>query len=193
MKKLLLNIIFFFIIISAFSQDSNNNKYSGGMLILQPGFIITENGHQNIQNYNFGVGGILRFYFYRFITAGIYGGTQRTKYNSSNSENSYISLGYGGPILGFSRKARKLRYTLSAFIGKGTIKNLHIESQNNNMLTDAYFYKKSTLVFSPVLSIDYAVSQRLLLTLQTVCLTAKFDEDKTLYNPTLQLGILFNR
>ena len=173
MKKLLIIFIFIFISISAFSQDSNNNIYSGGMLILQPGYIFTENGHQNIQNFSFGVGGILRLYFYRYITAGIYGGTQRTKYNSSDSENSFLSLGYGGPILGFSEKARKLRYTVSAFIGKGTIRNLHIESQNNNTLTDAYLYKKSTIVFSPVLSIDYPVSQRLLLTLNILAQTGQ--------------------
>jgi len=192
MKKLLLIISLFFITLSASTQDSEN-IYSGGMLILQPGYIITENGHQSIKNLNLGVGGILRFYINRYITVGIYGGTQRTKYYSSNSKNSYISLGYGGPILGFSRKYGNLRYTLSAFVGKGTIRNLHIENQNNNMLIDAYFYKKSTIVFSPVLSIDYAVSQRLLLTVQTVCLTAKIDDDNRLYNPTLQLGILFNR
>lgn len=193
MKKLFLTIIFLFFIISAFSLDTNKNIYSGGMLILQPGYMITENEFQNIHNLNFGIGGILRFYFYEYFTAGIYGGSQKTKYNSSNSKNSYINLGYGGIIIGFSRKTNKLRYTVSAFIGKGTIRNLHIESQNNNMLVDAYFYKNSTIILSPVLSIDYAVSQRLLITLQTVCLTAKFDNNKSLYNPTLQLGILFNR
>ena len=179
--------------ISAFSLDTNKNIYSGGMLFFQPGYMITENEYQNIHHFNFGIGGILRFYFYEHFTAGIYGGSQRTNYHSSNSKNSYINFGYGGPILGFSRKARKLRYTVLAFIGKATIRNLHIESQNNYMLVDAYFYKYSTLIYSPILSIDYAVSQRLLLTLQTVCLTAKFDNNKSLYNPTIQFGILFNR
>ena len=163
------------------------------MLILQPGYTITENRHQKIKDVGFGIGGILRFYFYGYFTAGIYGGTQRTKYTSTHAENSYINLGYGGPFLGFSRKAGKFRYTVSAFAGKGTIRNLHIESQDNNVLTDAYLYKNATIVFSPILSLDYAMSQKLQLTLQTVCLTATFDDDKSFYNPAIQIGILFNR
>jgi hypothetical protein len=192
MKKLFFNICFFFFSISAFSQDTNKNLYSGGMLFFQPGYMITENDYQNIRHLDFGIGGILRFYFYEYFTAGIYGGSQRTNYHSSDSKNSYVSIGYGGPVLGFSKKTGKLRYTASAFIGKATIRNLHIESQNNYMLVDAHFYKHSTLIYSPVLSIDYALSQRLLLTLQTVCLTAKPD-NKSFYNPTIQFGILFNR
>ncbi|PKP38998.1 MAG: hypothetical protein CVT98_03770, partial [Bacteroidetes bacterium HGW-Bacteroidetes-15] len=166
MKKQILICSFLLFTISAISQNSNSNLYSGGMLILQPGFTITKNNHQNIHSHNFGLGGILRFYFYEYFTAGIYGGTQRTRYDSPNSVNSYISIGYGGPILGFSRKIRKVRYTLSGFVGKGTIRNLHIESQSNNLLTDAYLYKHSTIVFSPILSVDYALSQRILLTMQ---------------------------
>jgi hypothetical protein len=193
MKKLLIIILLFFIAISACSQNLNKSIYSGGMLFLQAGYTIAENRHQSINDFSFGIGGILKFYFCRYFTTGIYGGTQRTKYSSVNSENSNINLSYGGPFLGFSLKAGKFRYTLSAFVGKGTVKNLHIESQNNNMLTDAYLYKNSTMVFSPILSLDYAMSQRLLLTLQTVCLTTKFDVDKTLYNPTFQIGILFYR
>jgi hypothetical protein len=193
MKKILLVIILSLVSIAAVSQDADRNIYSGGMLIFQPGYIITNNGHQDIQGINFGVGGILRFYFLNYFTAGIYGGTQRTSYASSNSENSYISLGYGGPILGLSREVGKFRYSFSAFIGKGTVRNLHIESQNNNLLSDAYFYKSPTVVYSPVFSIDYSVTGRLLLTVQTNCLAARYGDENVLCNPTLQIGILFNR
>ena len=193
MKKIVLIIFLFFNIKSAFTQDLNQNIYSGGMLILQPGYIFSENEHQKIQNYSYGLGGILRFYFYKHLTIGIYGGTQKTKYKTFGSENSYLSIGYGGPIIGFSGKVNKIRYTFSAFVGKGTIRNLHIESQNSSILTDAHFYKESSIIYSPVLSIDYTLSQRLHLTIQTVCLTAKTNNDKTIYNPTLQFGILFNR
>lgn len=192
MKKLSLIICLLLFITSAFSQNSKKNIYSGGMLFFQPGYMITENEYQDIRHPDFGIGGILRFYFYDTFTAGIYGGTQRTSYNSSYSENSYITVGYGGPIVGFSRQFGQFRYSASAFVGKATIRNLHIEKQDSHLLVDAHFYKYSTLVYSPVLSVDYALTQRLLLTLQTVCLTSKFD-NKSLYNPTVQFGILFNR
>lgn len=193
MKRLLFGYILLMIGISAFSQNAGKNIYSGGMLILQSGYTITENRHQEIKHVSFGIGGILRFYFCKYFTVGIYGGTQKIKYNSTNSQSSYINLGYGGPLLGFSQKTGKIRYTVSAFIGGGKVKNLHIESQNDNMLIEAYLYKNSTIVISPILSFDYAMSQRLFLTLQTVCLVAKLNNDNTLYNPAFQIGVLFYR
>jgi hypothetical protein len=177
----------------SFSQESKTQLYSGGMLIVQPGYLTANNSHQPIQDVSFGLGGILRFYFFGYLTAGIYGGTQRANYKSSGSQNSYISLGYGGPFIGFSRKAGKFRYTFSGFVGKGTIRNLHIEKQNQSLLTEAYFYRKPTTIISPILSIDYALSQRLLITFQTVCLNAQYTGNGSLYNPILQIGVLFNR
>jgi len=193
MKRIISVLVFIFIASIAFSQNASKSMYSGGMLVLQPGYIITENNHQKITNTNLGIGGILRFYFYDYFTAGIYGGTQKTNYTSTNSKNSFINLGYGGPFFGFSHKIGKFRYTASAFVGFGKIKNLHIESQNNNLLSDAYLYKNSTVVFSPLLSLDYEMTQRISLTLQAVCLTAAVNSEYSLYNPTLQIGILFNR
>lgn len=179
--------------LSANSEVPNKNIYSGGMLFLQPGIIITENNHQKIQDSNFGLGGILRFYFYEYFTAGVFGGTNRTSYVTPGSTSSYLSIGYGGPMVGISRKINKYRFTISAFAGKGTIRNLHVQSQNDNVLTEAYIYKESSMVYSPILSIDYALTQRLHLTMQGLCLMAKFNNGKALYNPTLQIGILFNR
>ena len=192
-KLSLLGILILLCSIPAISQNEKDNIYSGGMLLLQPGYAFTENRHQEIQDPSLGVGGILRFYFHKHLTVGIYGGTQRVNYNSSNSENSYLNLGYGGPFLGFTQKKGKIRYTLSAFVGGGTVKNLHIENQSDNLLSEAYLYKNSTLIISPILSLDYALTQRLNLTFQTVCLSGKFDGDKTLYNPVFQIGVLFCR
>ena len=162
------------------------------MLFFQPGYMITENDYQNIRHLDFGMEGILRFYFYEYLLPEFMVDHKEQIIIPLTPKTQYVSIGYGGPVLGFSKKTGKLRYTASAFIGKATIRNLHIESQNNYMLVDAHFYKHSTLIYSPVLSIDYALSQRLLLTLQTVCLTAKPD-NKSFYNPTIQFGILFNR
>jgi hypothetical protein len=102
-------------------------------------------------------------------------------------------LGYGGPFIGFCYKSGRFRYTASAFAGMGTIRNLHIENQNGNELTDAYLYKHSAFVISPIVSLDYALTQRLMLTFQSVYLVAQYDKDKILQNPTFQVGVLFNR
>jgi hypothetical protein len=193
MKRVFFIGTFFIIAASAYSQTPPKPVYSGGMLIFQPGYTLTTSNHQTLRDVSFGIGGLLRFYFLDYFTAGIFGGSQKTRYNSSNSENSYLNLGYGGPFLGFSHKSGKFRYTASLFAGKGSIKNLHIEKQNNQVLNEAYWYKYPVTVFSPILSLDYSLSQRLVLTLQTVYLTATYDGDKKLRNPTVQVGILFNR
>lgn len=188
----ILIIILFIFSVSANSQE-HKSIYSGGMLILQPGYSMSSNDHQEIRETGMGIGGILRLYPLNNLTVGIYGGSQRTTYNSTNSENSYLNLGYGGPFVGYSRKSGRFRYTASAFVGMGSVKNLHIESQNGNVLTESYLYKHSAKVFSPILSLDYAMTQKISLTLQTICLIATYDEGKMLYNPILQIGVLFNR
>lgn len=178
---------------SAAARQDNTNLYSGGMLFLQPGYTFTRNAHQQIRDHSFGLGGILRFYLPHHLTAGIYGGTQKTGYISANSVNSTMNLGYGGPFIGYSRLAGRFRYTLSAFAGKGTLRNLHIESQQGNLLSESYLYSHSVWVFSPLLSLDYALTKRLLVTFQGVCITTKYNSGMLFYNPTAQLGILFNR
>jgi hypothetical protein len=184
---------FFLVSFAGWSQESVKNHYSGGMLALQPGYTMTTTAHQHVENVGMGIGGILRFYFFDYLTTGIYGGSQKTTYNSVGSRNSYINLGYGGPFIGVSKKAGHFRYTASAFAGMGSIKNLHIENQTDNTLNESYLYHYSTMVFSPILSLDYAMTRKISLTMQAVYLIAAYDGGKMLYNPVLQVGILFNR
>ncbi len=173
-------------------EDKSNSLYSGGMLIFQPGFTFTSNNNQSIRSHSTAVGGILRMYFSDYYTAGIYGGSQQTNYSTTGSNNSYVHLGYGGAFAGVSLKSGKWRYTGSAFTGIGTVRNLHIEKQTTTTLTDAHLYQSSTLLYSPILSVDYALTGRIHLTLQTICLIGNLN-DKKFYNPTIQLGILFSR
>jgi len=176
----------------SFSQAEVKSVYSAGMLFYQPGYTSTTNKFQNIKGNSNSIGGIIRLYFYDYFTTGIYGGSQKTLYKSKNSNNSFISIGYGGAFAGLSTKKNKFRYTLSAFVGMGSFKNLHIENQNNNTLTESYLYKCSAYLYSPILSLDYSITSRILATIQATYLVAKYD-NKTLNNPTFQVGILFNR
>jgi hypothetical protein len=81
-------------------QIEKKGIYSGGMLLFQPGYSITSNDRQDIKASSFAIGGILRMYFGKNLTAGIYGGSQKTTYPSANSVNSYFNFGYGGPFVG---------------------------------------------------------------------------------------------
>ena len=192
MKIHVMSLLFLLITMHVFSQNNKSNLYSGGMLFYQPGYTTTSTDYQTLKNNSNSIGGILRFYISDYFTAGIYGGSQRTKYITEGSDNSYISLGYGGPFAGVSHKSGKFRYTLSVFAGMGSVKNLHVQSQSENKLTDAYLTKYPALVYSPILSVDYALNSKISFTLQGVYLIANYD-NKFLYNPTLQFGILFNR
>jgi len=174
-------------------QRDKKGVYSGGMLLFQPGYTLTSNDKQDIKAPSLAIGGILRLYFGKQLTAGIYGGSQKTTYPSANSVHSYFNFGYGGPFVGLTHLSGKFRYTLSAFAGMGSIHNLHIESQTGEVLTEAYSYQHSALVYSPIFSMDYALTKRLSLTFQTLCLTGSFDGGRTFYNPTMQFGVLFSR
>jgi len=193
MKRFAIILLCNFATLLSFSQNSDKSIYSGGMLFLQPGYIITENPHQDITDFSLGIGGILRLYFGNYFTTGIYGGTQKGGYTSLNSDQSYISLGYGGPFIGFSRKSGKFRFTASAFAGMGSVKNLHIENQTGNSLDDAWLYKHPALVVSPIVSVDYAITERINATVQTICLAAFYDKNRILISPVFQIGILFSR
>ena len=192
MRKIVFGIFCLSFLTSVNAQEESKSLYSGGMLILQPGYTITGNDHQDIRDMSSSIGGILRMYFGRCFTAGIYGGSQKTHYKTTGSDNSYINLGYGGPFFGFSHKSGKFRYTASAFAGMGVFRNLHIENQTGNYLSNANLYKASTIVYSPILSVDYAITKRIYLTAQTLCLMGEF-QNQSFYNPTFQMGILFSR
>lgn len=192
MKKAFLLFIFLLIVASIFAQKEKKSLYSGGMLFLQPGITFATNEKQDIRNLSFSIGGILRMYFCKYLTAGVFGGNVKTEYLTRGSGNSYLYLGYGGPFLGVSIESGKFRYTASAFGGIGSFRNLHIDNQAGTDLVDANFYKGSAFVYSPLLSLDYAITRRIYLTAQTVCLMGKYNGN-LFYNPTFQLGILFSR
>ncbi|HOK38879.1 MAG TPA: hypothetical protein P5538_08000 [Bacteroidales bacterium] len=186
---------FFFILlfVTFLNAQENTNLYSGGMLILQPGYTLAKNNHQEIQTTGLGVGGILRFYVYENLTLGITGGNQKTKYLSTGSHNSFISLGYGGPFVGYTKKGDFFRFCASIGFAKGRIKNLHIESQQDETLNEAYFYNYKANVIFPILSLDYLMTKKISLTSQFIFLSAKYNQNDLYFCPVFQVGILFNR
>lgn len=174
------------------SQDQKY-LYSGGMLFFQPGYTIAQNPHQQINNLGFGIGGVLRFYIKDHLCVGIIGGSQKTGYDSPGSENSYISLGYGGPLVGYTYFKNKLRFCASISAGKGRIKNLHIQSQTGVVLNDADYYSHSAWVGYPMLSLDYMMTKKIAFTSQVICISALYNENDLYFCPVFQIGILFNR
>ena len=175
------------------AQEQKGNSYSGGMLIYQPGWLVTSINHHKISTHTNAIGGILRFYFFDYLTVGIYGGRQNGNYKTEASKNSYLNLGYGGLFVGGNYRINKLRITASVYGGMGGIKNLHIAKQEDNYLNEAYFHNYLVAVASPIISLDYFINKRITLTLQSVCLMEFSTQKEIIYNPTLQIGILFNK
>jgi hypothetical protein len=176
-----------------FAQETERPRYSGGMLIFQPGIAFAVNPRTSIRSYSSGIGGVLRLYFGPVFTSGLFGGTQNLTYVTAGSENSNLSLGYGGAFAGLSLSRQRLRYTFSLGFGGGSFKNLHIESQIGETLTDAVFYQRGVMVISPMASLDYHLSKRLSATLQMNSVYVPRSENQTYTNLSLQLGLLFRR
>ncbi len=192
-KRIIIAFLFLSLCNALNAQETKKDHYSGGMLFYQPGFTFAENGFQEIKGNSNAIGGILRFYFWDYFTCGVYGGSQTTHYNSNLSENSYMELGYGGLFAGGSLKSGKWRFTASLFAGMGGVDNLHIERQTGTTLDDAYLYHYSVFTFSPIVSVDFYLTSKIALTFQTICLTSRTPDKQFFYNPTFQLGVLFNR
>jgi hypothetical protein len=186
-------LVVFFLWMSSLTFAQQNPLYSGGMLVYQPGYFSGTMKHGEINTMSNSVGGILRFYPVGNLTVGIYGGKMHTAYKTEGSEDSYFDFGYGGPFVGYSRLSNNFRFTASVFGGIGKIKNLHIISQTGTVLHSSELLKTRALVFSPIVSFDYAISKRIFITAQTLCLTSFFEQSQHFYNPTLQVGILFSR
>lgn len=192
MKKFLV-LILFAVFTLTLSAQQYKYIYSGGMLFFQPGYTMAENQYQKIESTGIGIGGILRFYISEHFCAGIYGGSQKTHYKSVGSENSYISIGYGGPFIGYTIFKNKFRFCASIGAGGGKIRNLHIENQTGTSLREADYFINSAFVFYPMLSFDYMMSQKIALTSQLICIGAVYNQNDLYFCPVFQIGILFNR
>ena len=191
MKKL---VVFLFVLFAINSQAQDlKYLYSGGMLLFQPGYTIAQNQHQKIESLSFGIGGELRFYIKDHLTLGIIGGSQKTGYSSYGSENSYITLGYGGPFIGYTYFKNKIRFCASVSVAKGRIKNLHVENQTGVVLNNAYYYSYSAWVGYPMLSLDYMMTKKIAFTSQLIFLSAVYNENDLYFCPVFQIGVLFNR
>jgi len=175
------------------AQTGSQPLYTGGMLMFQPGLSYASNPHERFEGVSFGLGGILRFYFGGDITAGIMGHSHKAKYETGGSDQSTLSLGYGGPFVGFSKNADNHRITLGVFGGMGTLRNLHIEKQTGNLIEKAYLYRHRAFVFSPIISLDIHLTAKLSLVLQGMSPIAFYDQQRIYVNPTAQFGIVFNR
>jgi hypothetical protein len=192
MKKYIFILLFLFATAYSFAQEEKP-LYSGGMLIFQPGYSFAQNQYQKIETLGFGIGGILRFYVSNHLAVGIIGGSQKTSYISANSDNSYLSLGYGGVFSAFTIKTSKMRFCAGISIAKGRIKNLHIQSQTGVALDDAALFSYPAWVGYPMLSADYFLTKKISLTSQVICLTALYNQNEVFISPVFQLGVLFNR
>ena len=174
------------------AQDTESNIYSGGMLIVQPGYLMADNTFGSINTFSTGIGGILRFYLGKHFTAGILGGNTGGHYNTQGSETSYLKLGYGGAFAGYSLRKNDWRFTSAVSIGGGSVKNLHVNEQIGNKLNDAHYFKYATPVVIPFISVDRSLTKRLYLTAQISGIF--FTENRVIHqNPVFQAGILFGR
>jgi hypothetical protein len=163
------------------------------MLFFQPGYAIAKNDSQNIKAFGLGIGGLMRFYLKDHLTLGIAGGSLRTTYKSVNSDNSYISLGYGGPFFGYTLSRPKFRFCVALSIGMGRIKNLHIEEQDGVVLNSASFYSYSAKLAYPIISLDYHITQKISVVFQTIFITAHYNKNDLYFCPVFQIGIAFSR
>ncbi|MCK9163088.1 MAG: hypothetical protein M0O93_01915 [Bacteroidales bacterium] len=166
------------------AQDNNQSKLIGGMYF-HSGYL------NNINDLSYGLGGKLSFKLNNYLRIGTEG------YGSSSefkNDGSFYSIGWGG-VLGefiFYNK-KKTNLIIGLTFGGAVNKQMDIIKNNKEIrVPDIVFWRKeSSLIISPFLSFEYAISKKANLSMKFDYLLSPTNE---IFNSGLRvyIGCLFN-
>jgi len=167
-----------------YAQDNNQSKLIGGMYV-HSGYL------SNINDFSYGLGGKISFKLSDCFRIGAEG------YGSSSefkNDGSFYSIGWGG-VLGeflFYNK-KKSNFIIGFTVGGAVNKQMDIIKINNEIgVPDMVFWRKeSSLILSPFLSFEYAISKKANLSMKCDYLISPSNE---IFNSGLRvyIGCLFN-
>lgn len=166
------------------AQDNSKAKLIGGMYV-HSGYL------GNIKDLSYGLGGKLSFRLNEYFRIGGEG------YGSSSEfkkDGSFYSIGWGGVLGEFIiADIKKTNILIGFTIGGAVNKQMDIIKKTDEIgMPDMVFWeKKSTMIISPFLSFEYAVSKKANLSLKFDYLISPTND---IFNSGLRvyIGCLFN-
>ena len=198
MKKSKIFLIVFYVVISAglsnrlIAQESEHPLFTGGMF-LHFGYLSNERPEANIDGITKGLGGKLVFYTGKHIRIGTEGYASTFNYPS---DKGFYKLGWGGAVVEFYKVYNRLAFVGGATVGRGGIKDLYLKDANiyDREPDDAIYEKQSFWVFTPSISSEYLLSEKIRLVVKADYILAPGSgvEKMTASGPKLYVGILFS-
>ena len=190
--------LFFFalLLINLHAQDTiyRNVKFRGGMMI-HTGYLSNTRADQSISRFGYGIGGQLSYTIGDHFRLGTQGHASNLRYKGQ--EGSY-KLGWGGLLLGYELRSRRLHPVVGVTIGGGHIRDVYFletaEPDPDGTRTIVY-RSYSSMLIAPSLSAEYTLKSNMTLLLKIDYILAVFSEHTEDFasGPRVYLGILFNR
>jgi hypothetical protein len=195
MKRILLFFVISVTLLNtSFSQSENTKKVFAGGMFLQIGqYLPQTNTYEREKGISYGLGGLLKFNISEHFMIGTTGGNIQRNYTTPESEFSYISLGYGGLLFGWTSQKEKFKYSLTTSAAMGKKSQLHILSQTGNTLNNANYKENLSWLIVPGLSMEYFMTEKLSLFLTMDFFTGFNQSEIDFLIPSARFGVLFNR
>jgi hypothetical protein len=198
MKKLNIFQIITFVAITANlskpvnAQNVKHPLFTGGMF-LHVGYLSNDRSEAKIDGITKGLGGKLVFYTGKHIRIGTEGYSSTFNYPS---EKGFYKLGWGGAVVEFYKEIGSWAFVGGATAGRGGTKDLYLKDANiyDREPDDAIYEKQSFWVFTPSISSEYLLSEKIRLVIKADYILAPGVgiEKMTASGPKLYVGILFS-
>jgi len=202
LKKTVLLCGLIIVCLPVFTQDLDNNKmkfqgYSGGMMF-HTGYLF--GGELNINNVQrpikiqgvpFGIGGVLRLHFGKYLRIGGEGYSSNLQYGKNNS---FLSLGWGGFLMDCQWKINKFTVFCGGTIGGGSVKNVTITNiaSANLMGENALYNKYAMMLIDPFVGMEYMMSSRINLIVKVDCIVNLIRKHSDFpIGPRVYAGLIF--
>ena len=169
-KKIFILLCGILLVVQTNAQDVSSKKtsfqgYSGGMM-LHSGYLsggaVGIHSHESIslQGAPFGIGGLLRFHVGKHLRIGGEGYNSTLHYGNNKS---YMTLSWGGLLVDNPWKLNKFTVFPGVTVGGGSVKNITVVNNHpdSSIEKDAIYRKYSTLVVSPFIGMEYALSPKM--------------------------------
>jgi len=176
------------------SLDAMDARFFGGGMAIQAGYVSLENKYGAFDGIISGLGGRLHFYLGTIFRIGGAGAAVKLFYEDPGLEESYVRIGYGGLTAEITRSIGSWQVSLGLLAGGGGFRNLHIISKNDDTTIVAFLDVRTTLVLSPIVTIERKISDAIsLMGMVDYLWGPDLGEKQYLGWPKVHIGVLFGK
>ncbi|PLX00951.1 MAG: hypothetical protein C0594_14935 [Marinilabiliales bacterium] len=189
MKKLKLIVLLICFTASSFASE---DKLFGGGMFIETGYWKVSTLYGDASGSPLGIGGKLHFQLSKHYRIGMMGAKTTLNYINIGLEGSYLQLGYGGLTGEAVYEKGDVIITGGFLFGGASINNLHLLNKTvPESVYSAQINHYTSLIFSPIVSVEYAATEKISLTLICDYLMGDKIAEDTKLGPKFRFGVIF--